>query len=85
MTLHIETGHPLTGDDAKWLEVGAVRFVTEDGRTMFEVKAGKDGRSLEIRAVDTTRVDGVLYAGLLDVRPIVANSIRVFVRRYDED
>jgi len=83
MSLHIETGHPVTAD-AKRLTEKTVRFVTEDGRTMFEVIACKDGRGIEVRAVDSTRVDGVMYAGLIDVRPSVANSITVRVRPYDE-
>jgi hypothetical protein len=46
MSLHIETGHPVTAD-AKRLEEKTVRFVTEDGRAMFEVSACKDGRGSE--------------------------------------
>lgn len=83
MTLHIETGHPVTADATRLKEI-TVRFVTEDGRTMFEVMAGKDGRSINVRAVEVTKVDGVLYAGNIDVRPNVANSIDVLVRKYDD-
>ena len=83
MSLHIETGHPVTAD-AKKLAEKTVRFVTEDGRAMFEVTACKDGRGIEVRAVETTKVDGVVYAGLIDVRPNVANSITVRVRPYDD-
>lgn len=83
MSLHIETGHPVTAD-AKKLAETTVRFVTEDGRSMFEVSACKDGRGIEVRAVEMTKVDGVVYAGLIDVRPNVANSITVRVRPYDD-
>jgi hypothetical protein len=83
MALHIETGHPVSAD-VKVLEETTVRFVTDDGHCMFEVTAGKDGRSLEVRAVEVTKVGGVIYAGLLDVRPNVANSVTVLTRRYDD-
>jgi hypothetical protein len=83
MSLHIETGHPVTAD-AKPLAEKTVRFVTEEGRAMFEVSAGKDGRSIEVRGVGTTKVDGVIYTERLDVRPHVSNSITVMVRQYDD-
>ena len=83
MALHIETGHPLTVD-VKKLDAKAVRFVTDDGRCMFEVTTGKDGRSIEVRAVETTKVGGAIYESLLDVRPNVANSVTILTRRYEE-
>ena len=83
MSLHIETGYPVTAD-AKRLGATTVRFVTEDGRGMFEVSAGKDGRSIEIRGVGAAKVDGVIYSERLDVRPHVSNSITVMVRPYEE-
>lgn len=83
MTLHIETGHPVTAD-MKVISETTIRFVTEDGRTMFEVQAGKDGRSIEVRGVEVTKVNDVLYSECLDVRPCVANKIYVLARRYED-
>jgi hypothetical protein len=83
MALHIETGHPVTAD-VKKLDAKVVRFVTDDGRCMFEVTAGTDGRSIEVRAVETAKVGGTIYKNLLDVRPNVANSVTILTRRYDE-
>lgn len=61
-----------------------VSFVTEDERVMFEVTAGKDGRSLEIRAVDTCRVGGELYSDRMEVLPIVSNVVEIRTRKYEE-
>lgn len=80
--LHIETGHPVTAD-AKRIEGTTVRFVTEDGRTMFEIRANNDGRSIEVSAVDTTKVGGLIYDGTLALRPRSANSITVGVSLYE--
>jgi hypothetical protein len=81
--LHIETGHPLTRDVQR-LEVKGVRFVTEDGRTMFEVHTGKDGTSIEVRSVDVTNVENVLYDSRLAACPNASNSLTICVCRYDD-
>ena len=81
--MHIETGHALRGNIEK-IESNSVRFVAEDGLTMFEVSVGDDGRSIEVRGVDSCKVDGVMYAGSIDVRPKVANCVDVCARRYDD-
>jgi hypothetical protein len=80
--LHIETGHPVTRD-AQRLEAKGVRFVTEDGRTMFEVHTGKDGTSIEVRGVDATFVEDVLYDSRLAACPNASNSLTIRVCRYD--
>ena len=61
----------------------SVRFVCDSGRTMFEVRVGIDGKSVEVRGVERTRVNGVLYATSLCVIPHVANSITVTAAPYD--
>jgi len=70
------------------LEIGIkedrVSFVASDGRIMFEVKPGKDGKSIEVRGVETCLVDGVLYSQFIDIRPIVGNCVQIMVRLYDE-
>ena len=80
MTLHIETGHPVSAD-VEQVPGNTVRFVTEDGRAMFEVSCGKDGRSIEVRGVESTKVSGEIYSNLIDVRPNVANSVTLMARR----
>lgn len=83
MPLKIETGHPVSGD-VKPVEGNRIRFVAEDGQTMFEVTAGKDGRSIEVRAVDTCRVDGVLYNGIIEIHPLCGNSIEIRTQKYQD-
>ena len=80
--MRIESGHPMTKDVAE-VAGDSVRFVADDGRTMFEVRAGKDGKSLEVRGVDNAKVNGVLYATALCVIPNVTNSITVAAIPYD--
>lgn len=83
MALRIESGHPLFGDD-KPAEGNAVRFIAEDGHTMFDVTAGKDGRSIEVRAVDVTSVDGKLFGARIEIRPNAANSVTIRVPPYGD-
>ena len=80
--LNIETGHPIT-KDVQHLDVQGVRFVAEDGRTMFEVHAGKDGTSIEVRGVEVTKVENVLYSSSLAACPNASNSLTIRVCRYD--
>ena len=83
MALHIESGHSVTAD-VKQVAGKSVRFVTDDGRTMFEVRAGDDGRSIEVRAVEVTKHDGVLYDGTLQIEPRGANGVNVRTAKYVE-
>ncbi len=83
MPMRIETGHAVS-KDAQLVDADRVRFVAEDGRTMFEVVAGKDGRSIEVRGVETCRVDGVLYSNAIDVRPQVTNLVTIRAREHDD-
>ncbi len=66
------------------LEAKGVRFVTEDDRTMFEVYTGKDGTSIEVRGVDVTKVENVLYDSKLAACPNSSNSLTIRVCRYDD-
>lgn len=81
--MRIESGHPMMNDVAE-VAGDSVRFVCDDGRTMFEARIRKDGRSLEVRGVDTAIVNGVLYGTALCVIPNVTNSITVAAIPYDE-
>jgi len=83
MTLHIETGHPVTGDAVK-IDARAVRFVTDDGRTMFEVNIGDDGKSLKVYAVETTKHDGKIYNNRLQVCPGSTNALTIGAVLYQD-
>lgn len=82
MPLHIESGHPIT-KDVQVLPINGVRFVTDDNRTMFEVHIGRDGKSIEVRGVDATRVDDLLYGSSLAACPNAANSLTIRVLPYE--
>lgn len=81
--MKIETGHSVS-KDVQLVDSDRVRFVAEDGRTMFEVAAGKDGRSIEVRGVESCRVNEVLYSNAIDVRPLVTNLVTIRAREYDD-
>jgi len=83
MGLKIASGHRITNDE-EFHDFDTVRFVVDDGRTMFEVRAGKDGKSIEVRGVEVCFVDGTMYSEALVVYPNCSNSILVRVRRYDD-
>jgi len=80
----IETGHELLKNVAP-VNSDTVRFVADDGRTIFEVSIGKDGRSLDVRAVDNCVIGGELYAARLVVAPHASNSASVRVPRYEDE
>lgn len=65
-------------------QYGDAEFVAADGRTMFEVRARKDGRSIEVRAVNNCKVNGRIYSTSLQVAPQVTNVIYVSTVPYDE-
>lgn len=79
--LKIQTGHPVTAD-VKDVAASVVRFVTADDRTMFEFRCGDDGRSIEVRSVETTKIDGVIYDNRLLVAPTSTNGVNITVSRY---
>lgn len=64
------------GDDS-------VYFQNEDGRAMFEVRVGKDGRSIEVRGVETCKVGGVLYTEQLSIEPRSTNVVMVRTLPWD--
>lgn len=85
MALHMEIGSELLGNRKTLdLEVSSIKFVTDSGQTMFEVGYGTDGKSIEIRGVDSCKVGRVIYGSALEIRPNVSNSITVSVRRFGE-
>jgi hypothetical protein len=79
----IEIGHSVTQDVAI-IDANLVRFVADDGRTMFEVGWNKDGRSICVRGVDTSMHDGEILCERLDLRLQDANTVTVMARKYDD-
>jgi DNA-directed RNA polymerase subunit N (RpoN/RPB10) len=71
MSLHIETVHPIT-NDVDILAAKGVRFVTDDGRTMFEVHIGVLGW---VAASDTQRARELRRAGMTQQQ--IATSLGV--------
>lgn len=82
MTLHIELGHR-DMENITRLADKSVRFVNDDGRPMFEVTAGEDGKSINVRGCGSTKVNGVVYIESLYVLPNASNHIDVMVRPYE--
>ena len=79
----IETGSALT-DNLKTLDSDTVRFVSDDGRTMFEVSWNTDGKSIDVRGAETSTHNGVLLSERLDLRLRCANVVTVMARPYAE-
>ena len=80
--MRIETGHKVSADVAP--VVGdRVRFVTDDGRTIFEVTCGKDDHSIEVRGIETFKVGKIVYDGCIDIRPQCANAVAIQARPYE--
>ena len=82
MKLRIETGYSET-DDISAVPGESVRFVAEDGLTMFEVSSGSDGRSIEVRGVSTTKVGGQFYVPSLELMPQASNLITIRTRPFN--
>lgn len=71
------------GEPNQDLDTERVRFVAPDGRDMFEVSVGKDGFSIEVRGIASTRVDGVLYREQFDIEPNCSNCVTIRAKKYD--
>lgn len=70
-------------NDVKPVAGKSVDFVTDDDRIVFSVSIGRDERSLEIRACDTYKVNGLVYGTSILVEPNASNSITVSTKPYD--
>lgn len=79
--LSIQSGHPVTCDVAA-VPGRFVRFVTEDGRCMFEVGADDSGRGIEVRGVEVCKVGGVVYSESLSVEPNSSNGVTIRTKEY---
>lgn len=72
------------GDVIQEFDTRRVCFIAEDGRTMFEVRTGDDGHSIEVRGVDVCKVNGVFYEGRFTVSPRASNAVDIVAVRYAE-
>lgn len=81
--LKMRVGHRLL-KDVQDVPGKSISFYAEDGRTMFEVTVGSDGRSIEVRGVDNCIVDGVLHSNFFHVVPRAANSVTILCPKYEE-
>lgn len=82
MPLRIQTGHPVTAD-VQEIDAKSIRIVTDDDRCMFEVHLCKDGKSIEVRAVEMTKVNGVLFNNVLRICPQYNNQVVIRTEQYE--
>jgi len=78
----IEIGHSVTKDE-QVVPANRVRFVADDGRTMFEVGWNADGKTIDVRGVETSIHDGQILCERLDLRLVCANVVTVMARPYE--
>ena len=81
--MKIQIGMPFI-EEIKTLEgVRLVRFMVSDDRCIFEVSIESEG-SIGIRAVDTTKINGVIHDTCLQVSPKATNAIVVSTGEYNK-
>jgi hypothetical protein len=81
--LHIESGDNYT-KDVKIVPGQSVRFVRQDGTTMFRVQAEANGRHIRITAVNSTFIDGKWHQTELKIMPLVSNVVVIGTMRQGE-
>ena len=81
--MKISTGHPVSNDEVVH-DFTCVRFLTDEGRPIFEVRVGEDGRSIDVRGIDCCRVDGVMYSEALEISPRYSNGVEIRTKKYGE-
>ena len=54
-----------------------VVLIASDGREAFEVRAGRDGHSIEVRGIGTYKVGETVYLSGFVIHPHVTNSITI--------
>lgn len=67
------------------IESNRVRLVAEDGHVAFEIMIGADGRSVEVRGVDSFTVNHVLYSNALEIRASGSNKVTIRAQAYDDN
>lgn len=80
--MKLQIGMQFIDDIAEFESSRPVRFLTDDGRCVFEVSMHDDG-SLDVRAIDVTNINGVLRDTILQVSPRATNSIVVSTSAYN--
>ncbi len=79
----IETGHDLL-NNVEIVKGKSVRFVTDNGETMFEVSWNDDGKSIDVRGCSESWHGNKMYMPLLDLRLNCANVVNVRARPSEE-
>lgn len=74
--MKIQTGHSFL-KNVQEVNSDQVRFISDDGNAMFEVRIGKDGKSIEITGITETKHDDVLYGHFLTIEPKSSNRVVV--------
>lgn len=64
-------------------EPRVVKFVAEDGRTMFDIRAESE-TSIEVGCPCICKVEGQVYDNTPHVAPQARNRISVYVPKYDQ-
>ncbi len=82
--MKIATGHTVTNDQVVH-DFKEVRFLNDAGEPMFEVRIGQDGRSIEVRGINTHSMNGKIYTETLEIRPRYANLVEVRALPYDQE
>lgn len=72
-------------DDAIPVEAYSILLIDPEGRAMFDVRIGEDGKSIEVQSVDYAKLNGVLYGNRLRVSPMSRNTIKISVAPIKED
>lgn len=80
--LKIEIGSDIRGE-SKTFPDDRVRFVAEDGQTMFEVSVVSPN-AIEVRAVQLCKVNGILRDSRPMIRPIAGNVVRISTQVYND-
>jgi hypothetical protein len=60
-----------------------VRFLCDDGKAVFEVSIGDDGRSIEVRGVGSYCHGGDVYIEALEFSPRFSNVVEIRTKKYE--
>jgi hypothetical protein len=63
-------------DKSDNIDSDQIRVIAKDGRTIFSIVLGNDGRSIEVRGTNGTLIDGKYYDNL-SIKPTSSNVVQV--------
>lgn len=73
-----------TGEQRE-IDAREVRMMADDGHEAFAVRPGADGRSVEVRGIDTFFLKKVAYGSTLQAIPRATNVLVIEAREYDRN